>query len=298
MACTDSSYLPPEIVNLVIDESRGDVKALAQLGLVAPSTYWRTREHLFDSVELCDSVKTEKLRELLQGNAALSGYVRTLSVVDRGDPDEKAENSDQCLSKWLQFSADDLVPLLPLLSSVSSFCLAGAFHQPLLWRSLPAALQIAVFDFIAMPQMAHVNLTCIYGIPVSPFAQFHHLVELVLRLVLTEGSDSLPLNAAAKLPSQPKQVTRLRGLTIGTCGRFLEVLLTCLEDSKATMNIRDLEFLRLDFTLFTDTMVPGLNMVLSRCVQNVSSLHVYRGGPDGKHRTFLIVSSCLNRMSS
>ncbi|PBK59297.1 hypothetical protein ARMSODRAFT_802167 [Armillaria solidipes] len=86
----DSSGLPPEIYDAIIDELQDDKRSLLQVSLTCRALCPRTRVHLFSSVALYNESSCSRLRELIALSPNLAPHFKSLCIsitsVDDQDP--------------------------------------------------------------------------------------------------------------------------------------------------------------------------------------------------------------------
>ncbi|PBK93535.1 hypothetical protein ARMGADRAFT_127229 [Armillaria gallica] len=85
----DSSDLPPEIYDAIIDELQDDKRSLLRVSLTCRALCPRTRVHLFSSVSLYNESSCSRLRELIAMSPNLAPHFKSLcisimSVEDQG----------------------------------------------------------------------------------------------------------------------------------------------------------------------------------------------------------------------
>ncbi len=77
----DSSCLPPEIYDTIIDELQDDKRSLLRVSLTCRALCPRTRVHLFSHVSLYNESSCSRLRKLIVLSPHLAPYFKSLCIL-------------------------------------------------------------------------------------------------------------------------------------------------------------------------------------------------------------------------
>ncbi|KAJ3540603.1 hypothetical protein NMY22_g4227 [Coprinellus aureogranulatus] len=265
---------PQELVDSIVDLSRGERPLLKTLGLVSSAWYPRTRIHLFRKITLgghlnplTNQESCERLHHVLDQRPSLYKLIDRIKLMD-GESD-----SDYWIGE-----CPVVAKILPLLTSVT---------RVKFWfidfERYTGSLQIELYDLMARPSVFKLALTTIRNLDPSPLAQYHHVRELSLKDVRpcaaasrTKGA-CFPLNNRNLLefPSSVNEAQdRSFHLNVADCGEVLTTLLVCAGSPQGTLRVLWPSILSVTTARFDQEMASGCGALASHG-ESAGSVRLY-----------------------
>jgi hypothetical protein len=180
-----TTQIPEDIIDIIIDKLAYDTNTLKRCSTVSRSFFQPSRRNLFRSISLYDLRKTKRFHRLLTSTPEISLHIHELTVTAFSD-DRLVEDKD-------------LVSVLGMVPRLRWLTFGGSGPSYLDWEFLSNHLQSALVDIFHSPCLTSVNISRIFGLPLSILSTFTNVKKLTLFKVRFRASSSVPAFALTRL---------------------------------------------------------------------------------------------------
>ncbi|KAF6759521.1 hypothetical protein DFP72DRAFT_1100987 [Ephemerocybe angulata] len=211
----NTSILPQELIDNIVDHASDDQEAQKHLSLVNRAWSQRTRHNLFQTVSFeLGGRGCTRLSEVLRTNPLLYQHIQTMRI----DHDRRDS---------LDSSFPSILGVIDpkRLVNVHEISIYGDVESNLNWGTLPPGLRSALYDLLAKPHLTTLTLMDIRDIDVSFIGRNRRLKELALC-----GVKHTPLSSPSISSDGPPathlaaEKCSLRSLSVGQCADALQCL--------------------------------------------------------------------------
>ncbi|KAJ7265951.1 hypothetical protein B0H12DRAFT_1100275 [Mycena haematopus] len=211
--------LPQELFDYIIDQLFDDLKTLRSCALVSTNFHLSSRPHILSHLRvgpLDPEHSIDELNQILASSPYLTNRVHSLHLWDN------IMRRHSWLEEWTASLAPGVAEFSRTLGSLKRFVItieSGFVH----WANVSHALRTSVHLVLSMPTLTCLELTGLYGLPFTLFANCPALKSVALKWVTFDERDNLDfattLAACAGSPT-----TLLNHLSLDLDTRVLELL--------------------------------------------------------------------------